>query len=291
MPLDQIATVTIGKAPSQIQHSNGKRKISVTANAEGRSPGEVTADALKIAGQIPFPPGYGLELAGASRDQQQVFKNLGVALVAGEALMYLVLVMQFGSFTAPMPVMVSLPLSFIGVVITLLATGNTLNLMSIIGVIMLVGLVAKNAILLLDAACVQEAQGVAREDALVAVGRKRFRPILMTTSALIAGMMSVAVGVGEGGEFYRPMAVSTIGGVITSTLLTLLVIPSFYDSIEISRERALAKYQAREARWNPFFAFVVTLGEALLTLLLLRAVWRALKRVWRLAMPRAAARA
>jgi len=113
----------------------------------------------------------------------------------------------------------------------------------------------------------------------------------MTTFALIAGMMSVAVGVGEGGEFYRPMAVSIIGGVITSTLLTLLVIPSFYDSIEISRERALAKYQAREARWNPFFAFVVTLGEALLTLLLLRAVWRALKRVWRLAMPRAAARA
>jgi hydrophobic/amphiphilic exporter-1 (mainly G- bacteria), HAE1 family len=291
VPLDQIATVTIGKAPSQIQHSNGKRTISVSANAEGRSPGEVTADALKIAREIPFPPGYGLELAGASRDQQQVFSNLGVALVAGVALMYLVLVMQFGSFTAPLSVMVSLPLSFIGVVIALLATGNTLNLMSFIGVIMLVGLVAKNAILLLDAARVQEAEGVPREDALMVAGRKRFRPILMTTFALIAGMMPVAIGVGEGGEFYRPMAVSIIGGVITSTLLTLLVIPSFYDSIEISRERALAKFQAREARWNPFFAFVVTLGEAVLTLLLLRAVWRGLKRVWRLALPRAAASA
>ena len=274
VPLDQIATVTIGKAPSQIQHSNGKRQISVSANAQGRSSGEVTADALKIAKAIPFPPGYGLELAGASRDQQEVFKNLGVALVSGVSLMYLVLVIQFGSFTAPLPVMMSLPLSFIGVVIALLLTKNTLNLMSIIGVIMLVGLVAKNAILLLDAARHEEQSGVPREEALMHAGRKRFRPILMTTFALIAGMLPVAIGIGEGGAFYRPMAVAIIGGVITSTLLTLLVIPSFYDSIEISRDRMLAKFHARELRWNPFFAFVVTFVEALLTLLLLRAVWR-----------------
>jgi HAE1 family hydrophobic/amphiphilic exporter-1 len=238
VPLDQIATVTSGKAPSQIQHSDGKRTISVSANAQGRSPGEVTADALKIARAIPFPPGYGLELAGSSRDQQEVFTNLSVALGAGVTLMYLVLVIQFGSFTAPLPVMVSLPLSFIGVVIALLATNNTLNLMSFIGVIMLVGLVAKNAILLLDAARAEERAGVEREEALMHAGRKRFRPILMTTFALIAGMLPVAIGVGEGREFYRPMAVAIIGGVITSTLLTLLVIPSFYDSIEIWREKA-----------------------------------------------------
>jgi HAE1 family hydrophobic/amphiphilic exporter-1 len=101
----------------------------------------------------------------------------------------------------------------------------------------------------------------------------------MTTFALIAGMMPVAIGVGEGGEFYRPMAVAIIGGTITSTFLTLLVIPSFYDSIEISRDRALAKFRAREARWNPFYAFVTTLLEALLTLLMLRFVWRAFKRL------------
>jgi HAE1 family hydrophobic/amphiphilic exporter-1 len=239
VPLDQIAKVTIGKAPSQIQHSDGKRQISVSANAQGRSPGEVTADALKIAKAIPFPPGYGLELAGASHDQQEVFKNLGLALVSGVALMYLVLVVQFGSFTAPLPVMVSLPLSFIGVVIALLATKNTLNLMSLIGVIMLVGLVAKNAILLLDAARAEQRNGVEREEALMHAGRKRFRPILMTTFALIAGMLPVAIGIGEGGEFYRPMGVAIIGGVITSTLLTLLVIPSFYDSIEIWREKSM----------------------------------------------------
>jgi HAE1 family hydrophobic/amphiphilic exporter-1 len=125
--------------------------------------------------------------------------------------------------------------------------------MSFIGVIMLMGLVAKNAILLLDAARAQEREGVDREEALMAAGRKRLRPILMTTFALIAGMLPVAIGVGEGGEFYRPMAVAIIGGTITSTLLTLLVIPSFYDSIEIARpcagqvpRRATA---ALEPRW------------------------------------------
>ncbi len=237
VPLEQIATITIGKAPSQIQHSDGKRQITVSANAQGRASGEVTADALKIANAMSYPPGYGLELAGGSRDQQEVFGRMAIALVAGIALMYLILVVQFGSFTAPLPVMFSLPLSLIGVVSALLLTGNTLNLMSFIGVIMLMGLVAKNAILLLDAARAEERNGVDREEALMHAGRKRFRPIMMTTLALIAGMMPVAVGVGEGGEFYRPMAVAIIGGTITSTLLTLLVIPSFYDSIEIGREK------------------------------------------------------
>ena len=278
VPLEQIATVTMGKGPSQIQHSDGKRTISVAANVQGRSSGEVTADALKIARATGYPPGFGLELAGASRDQQEVFTQMGIALVSGVMLMYLILVMQFGSFTAPLAVMVSLPLSLIGVVLALLLTGGTLNLMSFIGVIMLVGLVAKNAILLLDAARVREAEGMDREEALMAAGRKRLRPILMTTFALIAGMMPVAIGVGEGSEFYRPMAVAIIGGTITSTFLTLLVIPSFYDSIETSRDRAVAKFHRRDARWNTLLAFVVTLLEALATLVFLRLLWRLLAR-------------
>jgi HAE1 family hydrophobic/amphiphilic exporter-1 len=282
VPLDQIATVTMGKGPSQIQHAAGKRMMAVSANAQGRASGEVTADALKVARAIDFPPGFGLELAGASKDQQEVFKQMSIALVMGVALMYLVLVMQFGSFTAPLPVMLSLPLSLIGVVLALLITGGTLNLMSFIGVIMLMGLVAKNAILLLDAARVREADGMPREEALMAAGRKRLRPILMTTFALIAGMLPVAIGLGEGGEFYRPMAVAIIGGTITSTLLTLLVIPSFYDSIEIARDRFVAKLKARAERWNPALAFVVTLVEAVLTLLLVRLLWRTVRRVaWR----------
>jgi HAE1 family hydrophobic/amphiphilic exporter-1 len=278
VPLDQIATVTMGKGPSQIQHVGGKRMISVAANAQGRSAGEVTADALKIARAIDFPEGFGLELAGASRDQQEVFGAMFTALGMGIALMFLVLVMQFSSFTAPLPVMLSLPLSLIGVVLALLLTGGTLNLMSFIGVIMLMGLVAKNAILLLDAARALEAEGMAREDALASAGRKRLRPILMTTFALIAGMLPVAIGIGEGGEFYRPMAVAIIGGTITSTLLTLLVIPSLYDSIEIARDHALEKARRRSKHWNPAVGVALTLLEVLATLTLLRLLWRLLGR-------------
>ncbi len=282
VPLEQIATVKMGKGPAQIQHSDGKRMITVSANAQGRSAGEVTADALKIARQIDFPAGYGLELGGASRDQKEVFSEMGIALAMGIGLMYFTLVIQFGSFTAPLPIMLSLPLSLIGVVVALLLTKGTLNLMSFIGIIMLMGLVAKNAILLLDCARKEEAQGVSREDALMHAGRVRLRPILMTTFALIAGMMPVAIGLGEGGEFYRPMAIAIIGGTITSTILTLLVVPTFYDSIEIARDRAFAKFRLRRGRWNAFMAFVLTMGEALLALMFVRLAYRMLKKLYAL---------
>jgi len=280
VPLDQIATVTMGKGPAQIQHSDGKRMIAVSANVQGRSPGEVTSDAMKIAKQIDFPTGYGLELGGASRDQNEVFSEMFTALVMGIGLMYLILVIQFGSFTAPLAVMLSLPLSLIGVVVALKMTNGTLNLMSFIGIIMLMGLVAKNAILLLDCARKEEAQGVSREDALMHAGRVRLRPILMTTFALIAGMLPVAIGLGEGGEFYRPMAVAIIGGTITSTILTLLVVPTFYDSIEIARDSAFAKFRRRQERGNALGAFVVTMAEAVLTLLFVRFVYRAFGRLY-----------
>ena len=250
VPLAQIAKVSMGKAPSKIEHSDGKRTIGVSANVQGRSSGEVTADALKIAKNISFPEGYGLELDGASKDQKEVFAEMGIALISGIGLMYFILVMQFGSFTAPLAVMFSLPLSLIGVVLALLLTGGTLNLMSLIGVIMLMGLVAKNAILLLDAARTSEAEGMDREEALMAAGRKRLRPIIMTTFALIAGMLPVAIGIGEGSEFYRPMATAIIGGTITSTILTLLIIPSFYDSIELTREAWGRRFKALAQRFT-----------------------------------------
>ena len=282
VPLEQIANVTMGQAPSKIQHANSKRMVVVTANAQGRSSGEVTTDALKIAKAIQFPPGYGIELTGASQSQQEVFSNLGIALVSGVLLMYLVLVMQFGSFTAPIPVMISLPLSLIGVVIALVSTHGTLNLMSIIGVIMLMGLVAKNAILLLDAARAEERDGMDREEALMHAGRKRLRPIMMTTFALIAGMLPVAIGLGEGGEFYRPMAVTIIGGTITSTMLTLLVIPCFYDSIEMMRERMVLKFNRRSEHFTAIGGLVLTLLEFVAFLTTLRFFYRAGRRALRL---------
>ena len=278
VPLDQIAKITMGKGPSKIQHSDGKRMIAVSANVQGRSPGEVTTDALKIAKAINFPEGYGIELGGSAKNQNELFTEMTIALVMGIGLMYLILVMQFGSFTAPGAVMLSLPLSLIGVVVALLLTKGTLNLMSFIGIIMLMGLVAKNAILLLDCARKREAEGFSREDALMYAGRMRLRPILMTTFALIAGMLPVAIGMGEGGEFYRPLAIAIIGGTITSTVLTLLVVPTFYDSIEIASDRAVAKFKAREVRWNSMAAFVVTLIEALLALTFIRLIYRLLKK-------------
>lgn len=279
VPLEQIAKITMGKGPSKIQHSDAKRMIAVSANAQGRSSGEVTADALKLAKNINFPPGYGLELGGAARSQKELFSHMTIALLTGIGLMYLILVMQFGSFTAPIAVMLSLPLSLIGVVLALKLTNGTLNLMSFIGIIMLMGLVAKNAILLLDCARKREQEGYEREDSLMHAGRMRLRPILMTTFALIAGMLPVAIGVGEGGEFYRPLAIAIIGGTITSTLLTLLVVPTFYDSIEISYDRMIAKFKRRETRWTALPAFVLTFIEAILTLVMLRLVFRLL---WRL---------
>ncbi|MFZ6677214.1 efflux RND transporter permease subunit [Undibacterium sp. Tian12W] len=281
VPLEQIAKITMGKGPAKIQHTDGKRMIEVSANAQGKSSGEVTTEALKIAKAMNFPTGFGIELGGAARSQKELFTEMTIALVAGIGLMYLILVMQFGSFTAPIPVMLSLPLSLIGVVVALLLTKGTLNLMSFIGIIMLMGLVAKNAILLLDCARKREEEGYDREESLMYAGRKRLRPILMTTFALIAGMLPVAIGLGEGGEFYRPLAIAIIGGTITSTFLTLLVVPTFYDSIEISVDRMVAKFHRRESRWNTFFAFIMTFVEALLTLVMLRFIFRLPFRLWR----------
>ncbi|WP_313171943.1 efflux RND transporter permease subunit [Massilia oculi] len=281
VPLDQIAEITMGKGPSAIRHKNGERMITVSANAQGRSPGEVTADAMKLARTFDFPPGYGLALGGSGEDQQELFTEMIIALLSGIALMYLILVMQFGSFTAPIGVMMSLPLSLIGVVVALIITGHTLNLMSMIGIIMLMGLVAKNAILLLDAARALEHEGMDREEALMAAGRKRLRPILMTTFALIAGMLPVALAFGDSGEFYQPLAIAIIGGTITSTVLTLLVVPTFYDSIEIARDRMVAKYGRRAERWNTLPAFLMTFVEAILTLTFVRLVYRVIVRIGR----------
>jgi HAE1 family hydrophobic/amphiphilic exporter-1 len=144
---------------------------------------------------------------------------------------------QFGSFLDPLAIMLSLPLSLIGVVGALMLTGDTLNIMSLIGVILLMGIVAKNAILLIDFAKWSEEKGIPRHEAIVEAGRARLRPILMTTFALIAGMVPVALGQGEGADFRAPLGRAIIGGVITSTVLTLLIIPTFYDILSGMRDR------------------------------------------------------
>ncbi|HVH39537.1 MAG TPA: efflux RND transporter permease subunit [Gemmatimonadaceae bacterium] len=237
MPLGQLATVSQGLGPAKISHLDRDNVIVVQGNVSGRSVGEVSSEITAALEKMNIPQGVRWSFGGEVKDQAQVFGDILAALGIALMLMYLILVMQFGSFLEPIAILVSLPLSLIGVVLALLITGDTLNIMSMIGVILLMGLVAKNAILLIDFAKWGREQGMTRRDAIIEAGRVRLRPIMMTTMALIAGMIPVALGVGEGADFRAPLGRAIIGGVITSTFLTLLVIPTVYEIMDQWREK------------------------------------------------------
>ena len=247
MPLGQIVTLSAGMGPAQIDHIGRDRSIKIQANVDGRPLGAVMADINARVAAVALPSGYRITQGGDSADQADIFGRIIVALGIALVLMYLILVMQFGSFLDPLAVLLSLPLSLVGVVTMLFITGGTLNLMSLIGLMLLMGVVAKNAILLIDFAKVGRAKGMSLRDALIEAGRVRLRPILMTTFALVAGMLPVAIGAAEGGDFYAPLGRAVIGGTITSTLLTLLVIPTFYEILEEWKER-VAGWLRRDAR-------------------------------------------
>ncbi|MFN8669801.1 MAG: efflux RND transporter permease subunit [Gemmatimonadaceae bacterium] len=244
IPLSQVATVTTGMGPARIDHYQRRRVITVGANVVGASMGNVAADVMRRVRAIPFPPGYRISEAGQVESQNQMFSAIITALGVAILLMYLILVVQFGSFLDPLVILLSLPLSLIGVVLALLATRDTLNVMSLIGVMMLMGLVAKNAILLIDfAKWAHRDGGMSVRDALIKAGRIRLRPIMMTTLALIAGMIPVALGIGEGAEFRAPLGRAVIGGVIASTVLTLVVIPTVYEIVEHWRESLRQRFR------------------------------------------------
>jgi hydrophobic/amphiphilic exporter-1 (mainly G- bacteria), HAE1 family len=237
MPLGQLATITPGLGPAVISHLDRDNVIVVQANVSGRSIGEVSQEISAALSRAALPDGIRAEFGGEVKDQAQVFGDILAALFIALLLMYLILVMQFGSFLEPIAILISLPLSLIGVVLALLITNDTLNIMSMIGVILLMGIVAKNAILLIDFAKWGQEQGMDRRTAIIEAGRVRLRPILMTTFALCAGMVPVALGIGEGADFRAPLGRAVIGGVLTSTVLTLLVIPTIYEIMDEWRER------------------------------------------------------
>ena len=241
VPLGQIATVAPGMGPARIDHLDRERVITVQANTQNRPLSEVIKDIEARLTSVTLPPAYTIRQGGETEDQREVFGRIIAALAVAIMFMYLVLVVQFGSFLDPLAIMISLPLSLIGVMLALLVTGSTLNLMSMIGVILLMGIVAKNAILLIDFAKWAEERGKSRRDALIEAGRVRLRPILMTTFALIAGMIPVAIGAGEGADFRAPLGRAVIGGVVTSTVLTLLVIPTFYEIMTDWRDALMQK--------------------------------------------------
>jgi HAE1 family hydrophobic/amphiphilic exporter-1 len=238
LPLGQVATISEGVGPAIIDHLNREPVVNVELNTSGRATGDVSADIQKIIDNMQLPPGVKISLGGDAESQTEVFGQIFAALGLAVLLMYLILVVQFGSFLDPLAIMVSLPLSLIGVMLSLAITNYTINLMSLIGVILLMGIVAKNAILLIDfAKWAREERGLPLRESLIEAGAIRLRPILMTTFALIAGMMPIAFGTGEGAAFRAPMGVAIIGGVITSTFLTLLVIPTFYEVMDEIRSK------------------------------------------------------
>jgi HAE1 family hydrophobic/amphiphilic exporter-1 len=252
LPVGQVARVRQGLGPAQIDHLNRDKVINVQANVEGRPLSDVvSAIDARLKKEVQIPPGWIISEGGEARDTGEVFGRIFVALATAVMLMYLILVVQFGSFLDPIAILVSLPLSLIGVVLALLATHDTLNIMSLIGVILLMGIVAKNAILLIDFAKWARARGAPLREALIEAGRIRLRPIMMTTVALIAGMIPVAIGHGEGADFRSPLGRAVIGGVITSTFLTLLVIPTVYEILDdlrgsmIGRARRLFRRERR----------------------------------------------
>jgi hydrophobic/amphiphilic exporter-1 (mainly G- bacteria), HAE1 family len=231
VPLRQVVSFVESASPQQIKRQDLQRRVSIYANAEGRPSGDVGADVQKLIKNTKLPPGYRFNVAGAQENIDESGSAALAALGLAVIFIYLILASQFGSFLQPIAIMVSLPLSLSGVFIALLVTGTTLNLFSIIGFIMLMGLVTKNAILLVDFANQALREGKTLREALLSAGQVRLRPILMTTLAMIFGMLPMALGLGKGGETQAPMGRAVIGGIITSTLLTLVVVPVLYTYI------------------------------------------------------------
>jgi HAE1 family hydrophobic/amphiphilic exporter-1 len=230
--LSQVAELKPALGPNQVNRRDMNREVEITANTAGRSLGEVSAEVRRVLEATPLPPGYSYRFGGSTKDMQDSFAYALSALAMAVIFIYMILASQFRSFLQPVALMASLPLTLIGVVLALLMWRSTLNMFSVIGIIMLMGLVTKNAILLVDFANRAREAGMERTHALLEAARVRLRPILMTTLAMIFGMVPLAFALTEGSEQRAPMGQAVIGGVITSSLLTLVVVPVIYVYID-----------------------------------------------------------
>lgn len=227
--LSRVAEIVPVTNPVVIKRQDLQRRQAIYAGTQGRPSGDVGADVQRIVRATQLPAGYRFDVGGQTKEQGEAFAGVLLALGAAVLFIYIVLASQFGSFVQPLAIMASLPLALIGVMLALLVTGSTLNLFSMIGLVMLMGLVTKNAILLVDFANHGRRAGLSVPEALLQAGLVRMRPIIMTTAAMVFGMLPLALALGEGGEIQAPMGRAIIGGVITSTLLTLIVVPVLYS--------------------------------------------------------------
>ncbi len=253
----QVAEVKTSTGPNQINRRDLSREINVDGNALNRSSGEVSDDIRRVLDAVPWPPGYRYSFGGSTKNMQDSATYAGGALVLAIIFIYMILASQFKSFLQPIALMSSLPLTLIGVVLALLAFRSTLNMFSVIGIVMLMGLVTKNAILLVDFAIRAregllladgtQGPGMERNQALLEAAKVRLRPILMTTLAMVFGMVPLAFALSEGSEQRAPMGQAVIGGVITSSLLTLVVVPVIYCYLDDLALWARRRFSGRSA--------------------------------------------
>ncbi|MCC6446152.1 MAG: efflux RND transporter permease subunit [Armatimonadetes bacterium] len=226
--LGQVARPVYSMGPSEITRLDRQRYIAVTGRPQGRSIGELQADIEKALSGMQFPSGYYWDWGANQKRRAEEFAGMGLAVVLAIGLIYMLLASQFESFIHPLTVLMSVPLSAIGVILALFLTGRSFGLTAFIGLLMLVGIVVKNGILLVDYTNVLRSRGMLRDEAVLAAGPTRLRPILMTASAAILGMLPIAIGLGSGSEVQAPMATAVIGGLFTSTILTLFIVPIVY---------------------------------------------------------------
>jgi len=233
IPLSQVAEVRAGVGPQQIDRRNLEQQVSINSGVlPGLPMGDVANDVKAAINRVGLPPGYHFVFGGDVQNLDETKGYVLEALMLAVVFIYLILASLFGSFLQPLAIMIALPLSFIGVALALLVTKGTISVMAMIGIIMLMGLVTKNGILLIDFANQQRESGTSRTEALLTAGRIRLRPIIMTTVAMIFGMIPLALAIGEGAEQRAPMAHAVIGGLITSTILTLFVVPVVYTLLD-----------------------------------------------------------
>jgi multidrug efflux pump subunit AcrB len=239
VPLSDLAQVRRGEGPVEIHRTNRRRAVVVTASAEGRPLGDILAEFRKQIADHPLPEGVNWRLEGQAQRMNESNENLGLALLLGVVFIYLVLASQFESLVHPITIMIARPFAFVGAFVALFLSHASLTMGAMIGFILLMGLVTKNGILLVDHAVVRvREQGWEPVRAILDAGPARLRPIVMTSAAMVLGMLPTALNQGSGSEFRAPMAIGIIGGVISSTLLTLVVVPVFYLAMEGLRERA-----------------------------------------------------
>jgi HAE1 family hydrophobic/amphiphilic exporter-1 len=224
----EIATVNLESSLPEIERQNRERVVTVTGSIYKRALSEIINDVNRDLADISLPSGVDVELAGTYEDQQEAFADLFILLMISVILVYIVMASQFESFTYPLIIMISIPFSFTGSILSLLMFGHPLNVMGIIGGIMLIGIVVKNGIILIEYINVNRDRGLSIQYSVVDAGRSRLRPVLMTAATTGLGMLPLALALGQGSEFWQTMGISVIGGLLLSTVLTLVVVPTLY---------------------------------------------------------------